>query len=177
MKKTCIKCKETLTAFNFYKDTTRKDFLNQKCKSCDSLDAKNKRKDKQKLKKMKYPAGTILTDQYTTGSRLFLNNKSYIGWFHIIKKEFFTGRQPGPYSKKLIQYQKDFPTNKKEKPLDLNMGYYIKKINEGFARSVGINEFEQYKNNSLYKTIEVNKNDPESIYQAKQIIPELKNLI
>ena len=41
----------------------------------------------------------------------------------------------------------EFPNSKKTKPLKINKGYYVKKVNEGFARSVGINEFENYKNN------------------------------
>ena len=39
-------------------------------------------------------------------------------------------------------------------------------------RFMSKNEFEKYKNNPLYKTIEIDKNNPEEIEKAKQLIPE-----
>jgi len=174
MEKRCIRCKKDLDVSYFYKDKTRKDGYDNKCKKCDYKHNRIKYNENRELKKMKYPLGTVLTEQYTNGGRFHLNNKPYVGWFHLINGEFFTGKQPGSFSKKLIQFQKEFPNQQKEaKPLKINKGYYIKKVNEGFARSVGVNEYEKYKNNPLYKTVEVNKDDVDDIFRAKQLIPEI----
>lgn len=174
MEKKCIRCKRDLDISNFWKDKTRKDGHDNKCIECDCKQYRIKHNKSKELKKMKYPLGTVLIEQYTNGGRFHLNNKPYIGWFHLINGEFFTGKQPGPYTKKIIQFQKEFPNSKKTKPLKINKGYYVKKVNEGFARSVGVNEYEKYKNNPLYKTVEVNKDDQDEVFKAKQIIPEIK---
>lgn len=172
--KKCIICENYLDLNKFYKDSTRTDKHDNKCKECDKNIKIKKRALKKELKKMKYPLGTTLLEQYTNGGRFYLNNKPYIGWFHRIDKKFYTGKQPGSNSKLL---ETEIKKEEIIKPLELNKNYYIKRVNEGFAKKVGINEFEQYKNNPLYKTVEVNLDDIESINKAKEIIPEIKHLI
>lgn len=171
MNKTCFICKELLPISKFWKDKSRKDGYDNKCMICDRKQIKYKITKINELKKMKYPLGTVLTEQYTNGKRFHLNNKPYIGWFYTINGEFFTGKQPGPFSKKLIQFQKEFPN--KNKIIQPNKVYYIKKINEGFAKSVSSDEFKNYINNPLYKTVSLDKNNIEEINEAKKIIPEL----
>ena len=169
--KYCHKCKQNKELEEFAKDGSKKCKYNNKCKQCDIEREHFRKHQKKEFKLMQYPSGTTIPFQYTLGNRLYLNNKSYTGWFHIIGGEFWTEKLPGKFSKKLIQYQKEFPPEP-TKSLKVNKGYFVKKINEGFARSVGVNEFEKYKNNPLYKTIEIDKNNPEEIEKAKQLIPE-----
>lgn len=169
--KFCHRCKQNKELTEFAKDRSKPSGLNHKCKECDKTNQRNKTKQKQALKAMKYPSGVTNTDLYTIGNRFYLNNKPYIGYYHIIKGEFFTERMPGKYSKTLVQYP-----NVKE-IINLDKKYFVKKVNEGYARLVGANEYQNYINNPLYKTAEFTENNIEEINKAKEIIPEINQYL
>lgn len=178
MEKKCVGCKEFKSIEHFFKDKTRKDGYNNKCKICSDNNIYNRSKKIKKIK-MKYPRGVIKDNLYTAGGRFHLNNKPYIGWYHSIDGQFFSGASSSDgYSKKLIQFQTEFPKEKiKIESYKPNIKYFTKRINEGFAKSIGLNDFNNYSTNVLYKTVKVDLNDIESVNKAKELIPELKNLI
>lgn len=172
--KICPKCKSKKELSEFAKDKSKLSGYNYKCKKCDREDKVNKNKTRQKIKSMKYPLGITNTDLYTIGNRFYLDNKPYTGYYHIINGEFFTEKLPGKYSKKLIQYQKEFIY---KDGFDPNKKYFVKKINEGYARSVGVNEYQNYINNPLYKTVEINSNNIDEINNAIKLIPEIQSYL
>lgn len=174
MKKHCYKCKTYKYITEFNKDASKKSGYHHKCKQCDIEKEHFRKNQKKQLKNMKYPSGTTISYLYTNGNRLYLDNKSYTGWYHIIGGQFFTEKLPGKYSKPLKQYPSEL---KNQKPLDPNKKYFVKKINEGFVRSIGINEFEQYKNNPLYKSIEIDITNNDDINKAKELIPEISKYL
>lgn len=169
--KFCHRCKQNKELTEFAKDRSKPNGLNHKCKECDRKNKADKNKQRQIIKNMKYPSGITNTDLYTIGNRFYLNNNPYIGYYHIIDNKFFTERLPGKYSKELVQYPQDIKNNKS---LDINKKYFIKKINEGFVKLIGINEYQNYINNPLYKTIEIDESNIDELNKAKQTIPEIK---
>lgn len=176
MNKKCIECKSTKNISEFHKDKTRKDGYCNKCKICDKINIYSRSKKIRNIK-MKYPRGVVKTDLYTVGGRFHLNNKPYIGWFHMIDKEFFSGKEPNDgYSKKLTQFQQDFlkPVIEEYKP---NIKYFIKKVNEGYVKITDENNYNNYLNNPLYKTIKLDSNNIDEVNKAKQIIPELNQIL